>query len=70
MPCKGMMHGDVETYFLWEKVSPTAESPMRLTQTEPLGWGGRGWGTESGVLLLRHFGWSNCSRMDWTKYLN
>lgn len=43
------MHGDAETYFLWEKVSSTEESPKRLTQTEPLGLGG---GTESGGLLF------------------
>lgn len=50
MPCKERTHGGAGTYFLWEKVSPTEGSPMRLTQTEPLGSGG---GTESGVLLLR-----------------
>lgn len=43
MPCRGQRtHGDVETYFLWEKVSSTEESPKRLTQTEPLSLGGGG----------------------------
>lgn len=46
--CNEITHGDLKTYFLWEKVwskrAVTGESPMRLTQTEPLSLGGVGGG--------------------------